>query len=147
MLDSIVVLTVRIKHLHLSTVITFMSLLSLSINAAEEEFTLLTIQGDLIGKIDSLDLSSDRDTLLNSYYNLLPQGLRTEIKTLRQILSTRIPDYEVAVNAGDSAEFSEIKDEIDLYWAAIRSIHIQHFTREVVDLLGSIYNNEFPFSL
>ena len=86
MLDSIVVLTVRIKHLHLSAVITFMSLLSLSINAAEEEFTLLTIQGDLIGKIDSLDLSSDRDTLLNSYYNLLPQGLRTEIKTLRQIL-------------------------------------------------------------
>ena len=147
MLDSIVVLTVRIKHLHLSAVITFMSLLSLSINAAEEEFTLLTIQGDLIGKIDSLDLSSDRDTLLNSYYNLLPQGLRTEIKTLRQILSTRIPDYEVAVNAGDSAEFSEIKDEIDLYWAAIRSIHIQHFTREVADFLGSIYNNEFPFSI
>ena len=147
MLDSIVVLTVRIKHLHLSTVITFMSLLSLSINAAEEEFTLPAIQGNLIGKIDSLDLSSDRDKLLNSYYNLLPQGLRTEIKTLRQILSTHIPDYEVAVNAGDSAEFSEIKDEIDLYWAAIRSIHIQHFTREVVDFLGNIYNNEFPFSL
>ena len=140
-------LTVRIKHLFLTAAITFVSLLSLSINAAEEEFTLLSIKGGLIGKIDSLGVFSDKDSVLNTYYSLLPQRLQKEIITLRRRLLIRIPDYEIAVNAGDSAEFSEITNEINLYWAAIRSIHIQHFTREVAELLGGIYSSEFTLSL
>jgi hypothetical protein len=71
--------------------------------------------------------------------------LRTEIENLRHQLSALLPDYQVAFNAADSAELSQVKDEIDVRWAAIRRIHELQFTREVVRLLTEAYGHVFLF--
>lgn len=104
---------------------------------------MLTIQGDLVGRIESLGEGSDSGLIINTYYSLLSEEVRTEIESLRRLLSALTPDYEVAYNATDSAELSEVKDEIDFLWAAIRAIHAQKFTPEVVELLNAAYGKIF----
>lgn len=104
---------------------------------------MLTIQGDLVGRIESLGEGGDSGLIINTYYSLLSEEVRTEIESLRRLLSALTPDYEVAYNATDSAELSEVKDEIDFLWAAIRAIHAQKFTPEVVELLNAAYGKVF----
>ena len=118
---------------------------SLSATAAEEELLLLTIEGDLVGKIETLASGDDSAVIINSYYGLLPEEARSKLRILRRQLASLIPDYEVAYTASDSAELSEVIDEIDLLWATIRTLHAQGFTSEVVSLLNEAYSAVFSF--
>jgi len=115
-------------------------------SAAEEEFILLSIEGDLIGKIESVQEGMDPLHILNAYYALLATEVRTDLETLRDQLSALVPDYEVAFTAADSAELSEVMDEIDRLWGFTRTIHGQEFTLEVIKVLDQVYNSIFPLS-
>ena len=110
-----------------------------SASAAEEELTLLTIQGDLVGKIESLVGSNDPELIIRSYYDLLPEELQAEVAILRLRLSALVPDYQVAFAAADRAELVDVMDEFDVHLTQIRSIHAQEFTLEVVEILNNAY--------
>lgn len=119
------------------------SLHSLSATAADEEVILLTLEGDLVGKVEYLDEASNSALVMSTYYNLLPLEVRTEIEALRSQLADLIPDYNVAYTAADSAELVEVMDKFDVRWAAIRTIHSQEFTQEVVQLLNMAYEDAY----
>ncbi len=121
----------------------FVFLFSISSHAAEEELVILTIEGDLIGKIETLDNEEDYSQIISNYYLLLPTEVQAQIETLHFQLSALIPDYEVAYLAADSAELSEVMDEIDVLWNSIRMLHTQYFTAEVVELLNQALSSVF----
>lgn len=107
--------------------------------AAEEDTLVLTITGDLIGKIEPPHRGAPASTVIDTYYSLLADGTQEQIASLRQALAARIPDYQVAYRAADTAELNEVADDISLHWAAIRSIHAAEFTTEVVEILRAAY--------
>ena len=111
--------------------------------ASDEELIVLTIEGDLIGKIESLDDANSSDLIISAYYDLLTEIVRIEIASLRSQLSALIPDYEVAFTAADSAELTQVKSDIDELWAGIQTLHAQYFTPEVVKLLIEAYDSAF----
>lgn len=117
------------------------SLCSLSATATDEELILLTIEGHLIGKLESLDEANDAALIINAYYDFLPEAVHTEIEALRLQLSELIPDYEVAFTAADSAELVNVMDDFDVRWTVIRTIHAQNFTLEVVEILNKAYGD------
>ena len=119
------------------------SLGSVSAWSAEDELTLLSIEGNLIGKIAALDPRIQTEQLIHSYYLLLPDALRTEVESLRRQLIDLMPFYEVAFTAADSAEITEVKSDIDVVWAGIRTVHAQNFTPEVSALLNAAYDSAF----
>ncbi len=112
-------------------------------SSAEAELTLLTLEGDLIGRIEALDADSDSEVLIQAYYALLLPEIRLEAETLHTGLIDLIPNYEVAFIAADSAEITEVKFDIDVLWAGVRTLHALHFTREVAELLDTAYNSAF----
>ncbi len=116
-----------------------------STHAAEEEFTLLTITGDLIGDIETLDENSDPETIISSYYELLNQESREELQSLRQTMDRRVEDYQVAYTAADTAEINETLDDLSLYWATIRTIHSDKFTDSVNETLQAAYGEIYSF--
>lgn len=118
-------------------------LCALPARAAEAELTLLTIEGHLIGRIESLAADADSDILINAYYALLAPEVRLRAESMHAMLVDLIPDYEVAFIAADSAEITEVKFDIDVIWAGVRTLHASHFTREVAALLNTAYNSAF----
>lgn len=111
--------------------------------SAEAELTLLTLEGDLIGRIEALEADIDSEFLIQAYYALLAPEIRQEAETLHTGLIDLIPNYEVAFIAADSAEITEVKFDIDVLWAGVRTLHSLHFTREVAELLNTAYNSAF----
>lgn len=111
--------------------------------AAEETLTLLTIEGNLIGKIDSLANEQDANTVISTYYEQLSPAALLEIEMLRRQLAKLVPDYDVAFTAADSAEITEVKSDINTSWSAIRTIHTREFTPEVVEILNEAYRNVY----
>lgn len=109
--------------------------------AAEE--VLLTIDGNLIERIELLDQESDADAIITSYYDLLPADTKTDIEVRRRRLQRLQPDYEVAFLAADSAEMAEVREDIDEQWAIIQSIHRYYFTSQVVEILNQAYIKNF----
>ena len=112
-----------------------------SVYSAEE--VLLTIEGNLIDRIELVDEGSDADLVITIYYDLLPDDARANIEILRGRLERLQPDYEVAYLAADSAEMTEVRDQIDDQWAVIQAIHLYHFTARVVDILNQAYISNF----
>ncbi len=110
--------------------------------SAEEE-VLLTIEGNLIDRIELVDGDSDADLVITIYYDLLPNDARADIEILRGRLERLQPDYEVAYLAADSAEMAEVRDQIDEEWAVIQAIHLYYFTAQVVDILNQAYISNF----
>lgn len=119
------------------------SLAAAPVLAAEDTLTLLTIEGNLIGKMDSLENEEDANTVISAYYEQLPPAVLTEIELLRRQLEKLVPDYDVAFTAADSAEITEVKSDINVSWSAIRAIHAHEFTQEVVDILNEAYKNVY----
>ena len=109
--------------------------------SAEE--VLLTIEGNLIDRIELVDEGSDADLVITIYYDLLPDDARANIEILRGRLERLQPDYEVAYLAADSAEMTEVRDQIDDQWAVIQVIHLYYFTAQVVDILNQAYISNF----
>lgn len=133
-------------HLALMAAFCITSLYSLAATAADEEVILLTFEGDLVGKVESLNEASDPALVMKTYYELLPHEVQTEIEALRLQLWDLIPDYNVAYTAADSAELVEVMDNFDVHWAAIRTIHSQEFTQEVVELLNKAYEDTYELA-
>jgi len=114
------------------------------INAvAAEETTLLTIQGNLIERLELLAENSSATMIISNYYNLLPDQARNDIESRRTRLEQLQPNYDVAYLAADSAEMAEVREKIDEQWTIIHSIHEHFFTSQVVEILNQAYIENF----
>ena len=113
--------------------------------AAEEE-TLLTITGNLIGKLDNLSADATAATVTGEYYALLPATAQQRLDSLRRDMERRAEDYLFAFRSGDTAEMNERLEDLSFYWASIRTIHAQEFTGEVIDQLNKAYGDLYEFT-
>jgi hypothetical protein len=115
---------------------------------AEDEFVILTIDGNLIGPIepigDRIDNAQEATQLISAYHQLLNTAVQIEVASLHEQILEFIPGFEVAYTAADSAEFSHLMSEIDLRLAAIQDVHAQQYTREVIGLLTEAYQMILP---
>ena len=82
---------------------------------------------------------SDPETIIASYYDLLPVPVSQEVKNRQQDLEKLLPDYEVAYLAADSAEMAEVRSEIDSKWARILVLQSEYFSAEVMLILNTAY--------
>ena len=130
-----------LKLFFYSFIVNALILSSASVYSAEE--VLLTIEGNLIDRIELVDEGSAADLVITIYYDLLPDDARANIEILRGRLERLQPDYEVAYLAADSAEMTEVRDQIDDQWAVIQAIHLYYFTARVVDILNQAYISNF----
>ena len=115
---------------------------------AEDEFVILTIDGNLIGPIepigDRINSAQEATRLISAYHQLLHPAAQIEVASLQAQILKFIPGFEVAYTAADSAEFSHLMSEIDLRLAAIQDVHAQQFTRDVIGLLTEAYQLILP---
>ena len=120
-----------------------MGMISHHSTAAEAEPILLTIEGHLIGRIETLADSGDPARIIRSYYELLSQEQRDTVEIHRDRLASLLPAYRVAFTAADSAELAQVVSDIETQWAAILRIHAQQFTREVQQILVTAYGEVY----
>lgn len=113
--------------------------------AAELEPVLLTIEGHLIARIESLADTADPTLVIRSYYDLLPETQRETVEIHRERLVSLLPAYRVAFTAADSAELAQVVSDTNTQWAAIVGIHAQQFTREVQQILIAAYRDAYSF--
>ena len=115
---------------------------------AEDEFVILTIDGNLIGPIqpigDRINSAQEATRLISAYHQLLTPAAQIEVASLHAQILEFIPGFEVAYTAADSAEFSHLMSEIDLRLAAIQDVHAQQYTRDVIGLLTEAYQLILP---
>ena len=115
---------------------------------AEDEFVILTIDGNLIGPIepigDRINSAQEATRLISAYHQLLTPAVQIEVASLHEQILEFIPGFEVAYTAADSAEFSHLMSEIDLRLAAIQDVHAQKYTRDVIGLLTEAYQLILP---
>ena len=115
---------------------------------AEDEFVILTIDGNLIGPIepigDRINSAQEATRLISAYHLLLTPAVQIEVASLHAQILEFIPGFEVAYTAADSAEFSHLMSEIDLRLAAIQDVHSQQYTRDVIGLLTEAYQLILP---
>lgn len=119
-----------------------------TVQAAEDDFLLLTLDSNLIGPLAAHD-GTIRDgqqaaELLDAYHQLLAAEVHSEVASLHEQLLKFIPGFEVAYTAADSAEISHIMSEMDMLLAAIQRIHAEYYTQEVTDLLTQAYQLVLP---
>lgn len=114
---------------------------------AEPEPTLLTIEGHLISRIESLANTEDPALIIHTYYDLLPREQREDAEIHRERLASLLPAYRVAFTAADSAELAQVVSDIEAQWAAIQEIHARQFTREVQQILIAAYGEAYLFIL
>ena len=120
-----------------------MSLFARCLYAADSEVIFLTIEGNLLERIERISEDSDPETIIASYYDLLTEPVSREIKNRQQDLEKLLPDYEVAYLAADSAEMAEVRSEIDSKWARILVLHSEFFNAEVMRILNTAYVAKF----
>lgn len=111
--------------------------------AAEPEPILLTIEGHLISRIESLANTEDPALIIHTYYDLLPREQREALEIHGKILASLLPAYRVAFTAADSAELAQVVSDIEAQWAAIQEIHARQFTREVQQILIAAYGEAY----
>ena len=111
--------------------------------AAEPEPILLTIEGHLISRIESIADSEEPALIIHTYYDLLPREQREAVEIHRKILASLLPAYRVAFTAADSAELAQVVSDIEAQWAAIQEIHARQFTREVQQILVAAYGEAY----
>ncbi|MFT4887209.1 MAG: hypothetical protein ACJA2D_001103 [Pseudohongiellaceae bacterium] len=116
--------------------------LSMMAFSAEEEFTILVLEANLIGEIKGLQAEDNPERIINSYYSLLDKDAMARIGLHRAQLISLTPRYEIAYKAADSPELSELMDKISFHWRAIKSMHARHFVRNVQKLLSNAYDQK-----
>ena len=116
--------------------------LSMTASSAEEEFSLLILEANLIAEIEGQQAGLSPGQIINSYYSLLDEDAAARANLHRRELNSLNPRYEVAYQAADSAELAELMDEISFHWGAIKSMHSKHFIRNVQTLLSTAYDRE-----
>ena len=120
-----------------------MCLFARCLYAADSEVIFLTIEGNLLERIERISEDSDPETIIASYYDLLPVPVSQEIKNRQKDLEKLLPDYEVAYLAADSAEMAEVRSEINAKWARILVLHSEFFNAEVMRILNTAYVAKF----
>ena len=119
-----------------------------NVQGAEDEFVILTIDGNLIGPIepigDRINSAQEATRLINAYHQLLTPTVQIKVASLHEQMLEFIPGFEVAYTAADSAEFSHLMSEIDLRLASIQEVHAQQYTRDVIGLLTEAYQLILP---
>ena len=119
-----------------------------NVQGAEDEFVILTIDGNLIGPIepigDRINRAQEATRLISAYHQLLTPAVQIEVASLHEQILEFMPGFEVAYTAADSAEFSHLMSEIDLRLTAIQDVHAQQYTRDVIDLLTEAYQLILP---
>ena len=120
-----------------------MCLFARCLYAADSEVIFLTIEGNLLERTERISEDSDPETIIASYYDLLPAPVSREIKNRQQDLEKLLPDYEVAYLAADSAEMAEVRSEIDSKWTRILVLHSEFFNAEVMRILNTAYVAKF----
>ena len=120
------------------------SICAIPATAAEDEITLLIIEGDLIGPLETLDAIEGPAVIIDNYHQQVPAEIGSILQSLQQELTNLIPDYDVAYRATDSAEISEVEDKMNLVWTKIREIHSQYFTLEVIEILNGAFSEAYP---
>ncbi len=113
--------------------------------AAEPEPILLSIEGHLVGRIESLVDADNPARVISAYYGLIPEEQKEFLERRRESLASLLPAYRVAFTAADSAELAQVVSDIDTQWAEILAIHAREFTREVQQILVVAYGEVFPF--
>ncbi len=115
---------------------------------AEDDFVLLTIEGDLIGLTEPFDGNIDSREealhLVDTYHRLLPPAALMQIKLLHNKVLQLIPDFQVAYAAADSAEITHVMSEIDIHLSAMKMIYLREYTQEVTGLLNNAYQLILP---
>ena len=110
--------------------------------SAEEEFTIFTLEANLIAEIKGLQADDNPDQIINSYYDLLDKDAMVRLNLHRAQLISLTPRYEIAYKAADSPELSELMDKISFHWGVIQSMHAQQFVRSVQKLLSDAYDQK-----
>jgi hypothetical protein len=116
--------------------------LSVMVFSAEEEFTIFVLEANLIGEIKGLQADDNPEQVIKSYYSLLDKDSMARIDLHRAQLFSLAPRYEIAYKAADSPELSELMDKISFHWGVIKSMHAQHFARNVQKLLSNAYDQK-----
>ena len=111
--------------------------------APDSEVIFLTIEGNLLERVELISEDSEPEIIIASYYDLLPVPVGREIKNRQLDLEKLLPDYEVAYLAADSAEMVEVRSKIDSKWATILVLHSEFFTTEVMRILNTAYVAKF----
>lgn len=133
---------------HFLSVLLILGMTLTKAQGAEDEFVLLTFEGDLIGTVETIDDRVDdplkATKLIRAYHLLLTTEVRAEVESLHEEMLKLVPGFEVAYTAADSAEFSHLMSEMDLRLAAIQDIHAREYTRDVTALLTEAYQLLLP---
>jgi len=118
---------------------------SAEVFSAEEEFTLLTITGDLTDKLELQSDNENPNAVINAYYAELDTEIRGQLLTLRHRMDRRLEDYQVAYTAADTAEINEILDDLSFYWASMRTLHAAEYTDGALEQLHGAYRELYEF--
>lgn len=115
----------------------------LPLHAADNEELILTVEGDLISRLDTLAEDAAPTAVIAAYYALLPAEERIQGEALDRRLRELVPDYQVAYGAADSAEITQVRSYIYDAWVGIQSLHARYFQSEVVQILKAAYQERY----
>jgi len=110
---------------------------------AAEEVQLLSIRGDLIDVLETVNEDTEPTEIIAAYYSELNSAEQKEAVQLRQNLLKLIPDYEIAFAAADTAEVNSVLSEVAHRWAVLRSFHAKYFTDRARATLYSAYVEQY----
>lgn len=110
---------------------------------AAEDTQLLSITGDLIDVLQSLNEDTEPLIVIDRYYGELTSEEQLEAAELKQDLIRLIPNYEIAFAAADTAEMNSVLSEVAYRWAVLRTFHAEHFTDPARDALYRAYVEQY----
>ena len=110
---------------------------------AAEDAKLLSITGDLIDVLATVDEDTEPSVVIDRYYRELSNSDQKKAAELRQDLISLIPNYEIAFAAADTAEMNSVLSEVAFRWAVIRTFHAEHFTDPARAALYSAYVEQY----
>lgn len=110
---------------------------------AAEDTQLLSITGDLIDVLETVDEHTEPSVVIESYYRELSKSDQQQAAELKQDLISLIPNYEIAFAAADTAEMNSVLSKVAFRWAVLRTFHAEHFTDPARAALYSAYIEQY----
>lgn len=131
LIESVVVLTIAVS-------------LNSNITATAQELTLRSIGKGLIDEMESVGADITANSMIQVYYQLLPQSIQVVLQEYDDVLADLLVDYDVAHTAADSAEVTEVITDMNTVWIQIQNIHSESFTPAVIQILHDAYSELYP---
>lgn len=110
---------------------------------AAEDTQLLSITGDQIDVLETVDEDTKPSVVIDSYYRKLSKSDQQQAAELKQDLISLIPNYEIAFAAADTAEMNSVLSKVAFRWAVLRTFHAEHFTDPARAALYSAYVEQY----